>query len=349
MQINLYSSNRLERPARQRRYGRRQFGPPARNTMSLQALNSLARPTAPGALRLSDIARLFGEGEEQLSQEKMARRIRREALFRESLPRRLQRNVLAAAYALRPSRAVGFPPMARLMLREAIFRSAGLPDAGAALENPDGLCGLARDLSVDTLTDAYSRGLFPWRHAGPMKWWAPRTRCVAHPDYILVGKATRRHAKRERFKFTFDRDFDGVIAACAGPREGRLPLTWITPKIMTAYAALHDAGRAHSYELWDSGGELVAGGYGVAVGRVFVGESMFTRASGAGALGLAILHRHLAHWGFDLHDAKLPSPHLCSLGFMQMPREEYATYLSRPLAASRPGHWNSVPALSGLR
>jgi len=148
-------------------------------------------------------------------------------------------------------------------------------------------------------------------------------------------------------KFTFDRDFDAVIAACAAPRPGRLPLTWIAPKIMWAYAALHDAGLAHSYEVWDDRGELVAGGNGVACGRVFVGESMFTRVSGAGAFGLALLHRHLAHWGFDLHDVKLPSPHLCSLGFRRMPREEYATYLSRPLAASRRGDSQSVPRLCG--
>jgi leucyl/phenylalanyl-tRNA---protein transferase len=116
---------------------------------------------------------------------------------------------------------------------------------------------------------------------------------------------------------------------------------------MWAYAALHDAGLAHSYEVWDDRGELVAGGNGVACGRVFVGKSMITRVSGAGAFGLALLHRHLAHWGFDLHDAKLPSPHLCSLGFRRMPREEYATYLSRPFAASRRGDWQSVPRLCG--
>jgi leucyl/phenylalanyl-tRNA--protein transferase len=201
---------------------------------------------------------------------------------------------------------------------------------------------------VRSLFQAYSSGLYPWCHAGPVKWWAPRTRCVANPRDIPVGKAARRDAKRGAFKFTLDRDFDAVIAACAAPRGGRLPLTWITPKIMWAYAALHDAGLAHSYEVWNADGELVAGGYGVAVGRVFVGESMFTRASGAGAFGLAVLHRHLAHWGFALHDAKLPSAHLSSLGFRQMPREEYAAYLAGGSAASRPGLWQSVPILCTL-
>jgi leucyl/phenylalanyl-tRNA--protein transferase len=315
------------------------------STMSLPALASLARSAAPGASRLGELARLFGEEEEPLSQVQAARRLRREALFRESLPQQMRRNGLAIAYALRPHRAGGLIPMGRLLFGEAILRPAELPDPEAALTDPDGLAGIARDLSVATLVEAYSRGLYPWAHAGPVKWWAPRTRCVANPREILVGKSAGRHARRGRFKFTFDRDFDAVIAACAGPRKGRVALTWITPKIMWAYAALHDAGFVHSYEIWDEHGELIAGGYGVASGRVFVGESMFTRVSGAGAFGLAVLHRHLAHWGFELHDAKLPSPHLCSLGFGQMPREEYASYLCGRIAASRPGHWRSVPAL----
>jgi leucyl/phenylalanyl-tRNA--protein transferase len=316
--------------------------------MSPSALTSLARPTSPGAIRLSQLARLFSEEDEQLSHEKSAHRLRREALFRESRVQALRRNALSAAYALHPERAGGVLPMAALLLRRAVAHPAGLPDPRGALANPDGLCGIAGDLSVETLVEAYACGLYPLAHSGPVKWWAPRHRCVAIPGEIPIGKATRRHARQGRFKFTFDRDFEAVIATCAAPRAGRLPLTWITPKIMWAYAALHDAGFAHSYEVWDEEGALVAGGYGVAIGRVFVGESMFTRASGAGAFGLAMLHRHLAHWGFALHDAKLPSPHLRSLGFRQMPREEYATYLGGRIPASRAGRWHSVPAFCSL-
>jgi leucyl/phenylalanyl-tRNA--protein transferase len=311
-------------------------------------LAALVRPTAPGAIRLAQLARLFSEEEEQPSKEKGRRPRGPSALFRESWSQSFRRQALASAYALRPQRIGDLPPMAALLLREALAPPPLLPDPIAALARPDGLCGVARDLSVATLVEAYASGLYPWCHAGPVKWWAPRTRCVGNPRQIRFGEATRRHARRGTFKFTLDRDFDRVIVACAAPRPGQVPLTWITPKIMRAYAALHRAGFAHSYEVWDGRGELVAGGYGVAIGRVFVGESMFTRVSGAGAFGLAVLHRHLAHWGFDLHDAKLPSPHLCSLGFAQMPREQYASYLSRPLAASRPGHWQSVSALSRL-
>jgi leucyl/phenylalanyl-tRNA--protein transferase len=316
--------------------------------MSPSALTSLARPTSPGAIRLSQLARLFSEEDEQLSHEKSARRLRREALFRERIGQALRRNALSIAYALHPERAGGLLPMAALLLRGAVAHRAGLPDPRSALTNPDGLCGIAGDLSVETLNEAYARGLYPLAHSGPLKWWAPRTRCVAKPGKIPVGRATRRHARQGRFKFTFDRDFDAVIAASAAQRAGRLPLTWITPKIMWAYAALHDAGFAHSYEVWDEQGALVAGGYGIASGRVFVGESMFTRSSGAGAFGLAVLHRHLEHLGFELHDAKLPSPHLRSLGFRQMPRDEYATYLSGRPPASRPGRWHGAPALCAL-
>ena len=315
----------------------------------MSPLASLARPTAAGAIRLSELARLFSAEEEQLSQEMAARRERRAALFRESWPQSLRRQALGVAYALRPGQIGGLPPLGALLLREALRRSSALPDPDAALAKPDGLCGIAHDLSVATLVEAYARGLYPWAHSGPVKWWAPRARCVGNPREIPVGEATRRHARRGTFKFSFDRDFDAVIAACASPRPGRLPLTWITPKIMWAYTALHDAGLAHSYEVRDARGDLVAGGYGVASGRVFVGESMFTRVSGAGAFGLAVLHRHLGHWGFQLHDAKLPSRHLCSLGFAQMPREQYAAYLSGPVAASRPGHWRSLPALCALQ
>ncbi|MBV8851649.1 MAG: leucyl/phenylalanyl-tRNA--protein transferase [Methylobacteriaceae bacterium] len=311
-------------------------------------LAALARPTAPGGIRLSQLARLFSEEDDQVSSEKAGRMQRRAVLFRESWLQSLRRQALATAYTLRPARIGDLPPMAGLLIRDVLAGSSGVPDPDAALLKPDGLCGIARDLSVPTLVEAYARGLYPWCHAGPVKWWAPRTRCVGNPRKIRVSKATRADAKAGKYKFTFDRNFDAVIAACAAPRAGRFPLTWITPKIMRAYAALHDAGLAHSYEVWDADGELVAGGYGVASGRVFVGESMFTRASGAGAFGLALLHRHLAHFGFELHDAKSPSPHLRSLGFTQMPREEYASYLSPPLAASRPGHWHSIQALCGL-
>src|SRR4051794_22912644 len=194
-------------------------------------LASLSRSTAPGAIRLSELARLFSEEEGQLSQEEAARRQRRQLLFRESWPQSLRRQALASAYALRPGRIGDLSAMGALLLREALAGSRALPYPSAALAQPDDLCGIARDLSVATLGDAYSRGLYPWCHAGPVKWWAPRTRRVGNPREIAVGEAVRRHARRGTLKFTFDRDFDAIIAACAAPRPGHLPLTWIAPKL----------------------------------------------------------------------------------------------------------------------
>jgi len=199
--------------------------------MSRTALASLARSAAPGSIRLTRLARLFAEAEEQLSQIEAGRRLRRAALFRESLPQSVRRHLLAVAYSVSPKRAAGLLPMWRLLLRDTLTPPAGLPDPGSALADPDGLCGIPRDLSVDTLIEAYSRGLYPLCHVGPLKWWAPRTRSVAHPADIVIGKSARRHLKRGTFRLTFDRDFDAVIAACAGPRRGHVPLTWITPKM----------------------------------------------------------------------------------------------------------------------
>jgi hypothetical protein len=147
------------------------------------------------------------------------------------LAQSLRRQALGSAYALRPGRIGDLSAMGALLLREALAGSRALPYPIATLAQPDGLCGIARDLSVATLGEAYSRGLYPWSHAGPVKWWAPRTRCVGNPREIAVGEAMRRHARRGTLKFTFDRDFDAVIAACAAPRPGHLPLTWIAPKL----------------------------------------------------------------------------------------------------------------------
>src|SRR4051794_7817522 len=200
-------------------------------------LASPARPPPPGAIRVSQLARPFSEQGKQLLQGKAARHGRRQVLFRESSPQYLRRQALAVAYALRPARIGDMPAMGALLLREALARSPALPEPSAALAAPDGLCGIARDLSVSTLVEAYARGLYPWSHAGPVKWWAPRIRCVGNPREIRVSKATRDDAKAAKFKFSFDRDFDAVIAACAGPRNGRARLTWITPRIMWAFAA----------------------------------------------------------------------------------------------------------------
>src|SRR5947209_14454358 len=158
--------------------------------MSRSAIASLSRSAQPGALQLTELARLFGEGDEEFPWEK-PRAARREKLFRESAAQSLRRNALSFAYVIQPERIGGALPMATLLLGDVVRGRVGLPDPGGAIANPDGLCGIARDLSVETLVEAYARGLYPWAHSGPVKWWAPRMRCVAKPADLVVGKSAR--------------------------------------------------------------------------------------------------------------------------------------------------------------
>jgi leucyl/phenylalanyl-tRNA--protein transferase len=229
---------------------------------------------------------------------------RRRALFRETPAETLKRWTLGTAWALQPSRIAGLPALGRMWLAEAVSPRDRLPDPDGALARPAGLCGLVHDLSVPTLVEAHRRGLYPFAHIAPLKWWSPPARCVLAFDDFHMSRRLRGRLRQARYRVTFDRDFDGVIKACAARREGKWPVTWITPRVMHAYAALHDAGYAHSFEVWNADDELVGGGYGVAVGGAFTMESQFTRESHTSKIGFAVLNWHLARWGFLLNDNK---------------------------------------------
>ncbi|HUU67072.1 MAG TPA: leucyl/phenylalanyl-tRNA--protein transferase [Methyloceanibacter sp.] len=196
---------------------------------------------------------------------------RRDALFRETLAERLQRVALGAAWSLQPERIDRLVPLAQLCMRHLLEPDDTLPDLAKTPAAPE-LVGIADDLSVATLAEAYAKGLFPHAHFGPTKWLSPPERCVLFFDDYHMSKRLRRLMRQDTYRVSFDEDFEGVIKACAGKREGRWHLTWITPRIMHAYAALFDAGLVHSFEVWNRDGELVGGGYGVAVGRVFFTE-----------------------------------------------------------------------------
>ena len=144
---------------------------------------------------------------------------------------------------------------------------------------------------------------------------APPERCVLSFADFHMSKRLRSRLRQNRFHVTFDRDFEGVIKACAGRRDGKWHLTWITPQIMHAYCDLHDAGYAHSFEVWNNDGALVGGGYGVAVGGAFTIESQFTRESHTSKIGFAVLNWHLAKWGFLLNDNKGPTQNTLEMGF----------------------------------
>jgi leucyl/phenylalanyl-tRNA--protein transferase len=268
--------------------------------------------------------------------------------FRERWTDRLRRWALGLAYALRPKRIGILPRMTLMTLQQATGRDS---DWDRLPENPTyyswrGLVGVSDDLSVEALLRNYRRGYFPFCHMGPMKWWSPDTRAVMDPAELHVGKNLKRLLRQHQFQISFDQDFAAVMEACARPRDGKVPLTWITPRIMQAFYEAHRAGYAHSVEVRDDSGALVGGLYGLALGQVFFGESQFHHAEHMSKVAMVALHRHLAAWGFRLRDAKWMTPHLQSYGFYEVPRAEFLGMLD--LYADQPGmvgRWRADPTL----
>lgn len=265
---------------------------------------------------------------------------RRDALFRETAFERIERWALALAWTLSPKRAAGLPGLLRLCAREALAPDYALPDPERALASPPGLAGIAHDLTLDKLTEAYRRGLYPLAHAGPLKWWSPPKRTVLFFDEFHMSAKLRKLMRQGRYSVTFDRDFEAVIKACAGRRDGRWHLTWITPRIMRVYAEAFDAGQAHSFEVWNGNGELVAGGYGLGAGAAFSSESQFAHEANASKVGMAVLNWHLAHWDYRFNDGKLMGPLLQNAGFREIPRGEFLGRLAEAVRApGRTGRW----------
>jgi leucyl/phenylalanyl-tRNA--protein transferase len=265
---------------------------------------------------------------------------RRSTLFRESATGVAERWALGLAWAMVPSRVLGVPNVLKLCAREILAPDYALPDPERALSRPAGLAGVVHDLSPETLLGAYRRGLFPFAHIGPLKWWSPPLRSLLFFDELHIAKRLRRQMRQDQYTVTFDRDFEAVITACASQRAGRWHLTWITPKIMRAYADLFDAGHVHSFEVWNARSELVGGGYGVAVGGAFVTESQFSREPNTSKIGFTVLNWHLARWDFAFNDGKLMTPTCRDMGFRDVPRNDYLFKLElvgrRP---GKPGRW----------
>ncbi len=203
------------------------------------------------------------------------------------------------------------------------------PDPARALREPDGLLAVGGDLSPERLLYAYRHGIFPWYDAGlPILWWSPDPRAVFLPESLHVSRSLRRRMGRGEYELRFDSDFAGVMEACGGPRpqypEGG---TWINAEMKTAYAELHRLGHAHSTELWMDG-RLVGGLYGVAVGRVFFGESMFSRVTDASKIVLVELMLRLERWGYAFMDCQVQSEHLESMGSVPVPRQDFLILLA---------------------
>lgn len=205
---------------------------------------------------------------------------------------------------------------------------AGFPPVSEALKEPDGLLAIGGDLSVRRLLEAYRRGIFPWYGPkDPILWWSPDPRTLLVPTDIRISRSLAKLLRKERFAVTMDRDFPAVIKACSEPRD-QDGGTWLVPAMISAYRALHIHGWAHSVEVWEES-ELVGGLYGVAIGGLFFGESMFTRVDNASKIALVHLCQELARRRFELIDCQVLTKHLMRMGAHQRSRAHFVATLER--------------------
>jgi leucyl/phenylalanyl-tRNA--protein transferase len=212
------------------------------------------------------------------------------------------------------------------------------PPLENAMREPNGLLAGGGDLSADRLIQAYRHGCFPWYQQGqPILWWSPDPRTVLFPDELHVSRSLAKLLRQGRFEVTFDQDFAAVIRACAGPRA-YTDETWITGPMQAAYVELHARGFAHSVEVWENG-RLVGGLYGLAMGQLFFGESMFSHTDNASKVGFATLVQHLKAWGFVLIDCQMPTQHLQSFGARPISRRTFAAYLNKHLDLTHSADW----------
>ncbi|MEM9404151.1 MAG: leucyl/phenylalanyl-tRNA--protein transferase [Pseudomonadota bacterium] len=205
---------------------------------------------------------------------------------------------------------------------------SSFPPADQALTEPDGLLAAGGDLSEARLLHAYRHGIFPWYDAGqPVLWWSPDPRCILRTGHFHLPRRAARALRKSGFDLAFNRRFADVVAACAAPRPGQHG-TWITDDMSRAFSDLHASGWAHSIEVLQEN-RLVGGLYGLAVGRAFFGESMYSAASGASKGALLAACRILASEGIEMFDCQVQSRHLASLGADMIPRENFLSELER--------------------
>ena len=220
---------------------------------------------------------------------------------------------------------------------------APFPEVSLAEREPNGLLAVGGDLSSKRIIHAYLRGIFPWFSEGePILWWSPDPRTVLYPEQIRISRSLRKTLKKRGFQVSFDRDFSSVIQACAEPR-GESTGTWLLPEMITAYHQQHELGLAHSVEVWQDG-ELAGGLYGMALGGVFFGESMFSRVTDSSKIALIHLSRCLTAWDYKMIDCQVYTKHIASLGAVEIPRQIYCRDLDQwTRLAGRPGKWSDIP------
>ena len=216
---------------------------------------------------------------------------------------------------------------------------APFPPVESALRRPNGLLCAGGDLSPQRLLEAYRHGIFPWFSEGePILWWSPDPRMVLFPAEVKLSRSLAKTLRRGQYEVRLDTAFPAVIHECSLPRPGQ-DGTWITAQMQQAYVRLHELGHAHSVEAW-IGGELAGGLYGMAIGRAFYGESMFSRVSDASKIALAHLARYLERRGFAVIDCQMKTAHLASLGAREIRRSELLRDLDTWTSAGpAPGKW----------
>ncbi len=232
-------------------------------------------------------------------------------------------------------------------------RETSFPDVELALGDPDGLLAVGGDLSPARIMQAYRAGIFPWYSAGqPILWWCPNPRAVLFLPELKVSRSLAKTVAKTDYEITMDAAFSEVVAKCAEPRKSEHG-TWITEEMSVTYQKLHELGTAHSVEYWQDG-RLTGGLYGIAIGRVFFGESMFSRARDASKVALVYLSTQLQTWEFPFIDCQIYSEHLGSLGATRIPRKKFSGLLNRYCDLPTPGgtpaqnaKWSCDPDLPG--
>jgi leucyl/phenylalanyl-tRNA--protein transferase len=210
------------------------------------------------------------------------------------------------------------------------------------LASKEGIIAIGGDLSVPRLLAAYKQGIFPWYSPpDPILWWSPDPRMILFPHEVHISASMAKLIKKQVFQITCDKNFREVMLGCKRPRRSG-PETWISEEILDAYCRLHELGYAHSVEAWYNG-ELAGGFYGVSLGSVFIGESMFYKVSNSSKIAFIVFAKRLAELGFTLIDCQVYTPHLASLGARPVPRREYLTLLRHGLQHSdRLGSWETI-------
>ena len=291
-------------------------------------------------LRLNpgDFGRLFSDGiEPEPAAPLAARRLRRQAALRENLAVRAKRLMRVVARFVQPERVADLPAALDLLLRERLIRPGRLPDPRFALSSADGLAGLATDLAPAAMIEAYGKGLSPSACFGPIAWHSRPRRFVAAPADI-AREFDRPGDGDADWTVTFDRDVDFVLAQSGRPPDHSA----IMPaRLLGGFAELFDAGFAHSFEARDAAGRTIGGGFGVAVGGVFVLEGAFECAPGAARRGLSQLARRLGEWNFAAVECAPGAAWLSTEVFRAMPREDYLSLIARRMGDEKTGRWRN--------